>query len=105
MKTMNLRDANQQFSKLVKEVEETGEAVVVLRNGKPAIKISPIDERPRKLTREQELAKARLMDPARDFTLPNDWKFDRDEIYEEAVLRHGVVRKATLSEQKRRRRG
>ncbi len=105
MKTMNLRDANQQFSKLVKEVEETGEAVIVLRNGKPTIKISAIDERHKKLTREQELAMARLMDPARDFTLPNDWKFNREEIYEEALLRHGVASKATLKEQKSRRRG
>jgi len=37
MKTMNLRDANQQFSKLVREIEETGEPVLVLRNGQPAM--------------------------------------------------------------------
>lgn len=105
MKTMTLRDANQQFSKLAKQVEETGEPVVVLRNGKPAIKISAIDAHPKALTREQQLAKERLMDPARDFTLPDRWKFDREEIHEEAVLRHGVVRKATLPDGKSRRRG
>ncbi|HXC56822.1 MAG TPA: type II toxin-antitoxin system Phd/YefM family antitoxin [Rhizomicrobium sp.] len=105
MKTMNLRDANQQFSKLAREIEETGETILVLRNGKPAVKIMPVEERPNKLTREQEEAKKRLMDPAFNLTLPYDWKFDREEIYEEAVLRHGVVRKATFLKQKKRRRG
>ncbi len=105
MKTINLREANQQFSKLVREIEETGEPVIVLRNGKPAIRLSSVEEHGHKLTREQEAAKARLMDPAMDFTLPNNWKFDREEIYEEAILRHGVARRATLLEQKKRRRG
>lgn len=105
MKTINLREANQQFSKLVRDVEESGEPVVITRNGKAAVKISAVEERAGRLTREQAQAKARLMDPAFDFTLPNDWKFDREEIYEEAVLRHGVVRRATYLDQKKRRRG
>ena len=104
MKTMNLRDANQQFSRLVREIEETGESVLVLRNGKPAIRLSAVEEHPKKLTREQVEAKKRLMDPARNLTLPNGWKFNREEIYEEAILRHGVVRRRAPSEQKKRRR-
>jgi antitoxin (DNA-binding transcriptional repressor) of toxin-antitoxin stability system len=105
MKTMNMREANQQFSKLAREVEETGETILVLRNGKPALKLAPVDEHRKGLTREQEEAKKRLMDPAFNLTLPYDWKFDREEIYEEAILRHGVVRDAALHEQKKRRRG
>ena len=85
MRTMNLRDANQQFSKLVREIEETGESVVVLRNGKPAITLSAA---PRTATVEQqEAAKRRLMDPSRAFTFPDDWKFNREEIYADALSR------------------
>ena len=104
MKTINLRDANQQFSKLVREIEETGEPVLILRNGKPAARLSSVEEHSKKLTREQEEAKKRLMDPAYNLTLPYDWKFNRDDIYEEAELRHGVVRTHEfLNQQKRRR--
>jgi len=41
MKQVTLREANQQFSRLVREVEETGEHVIVLRNGRPAVEIAP----------------------------------------------------------------
>ena len=57
MKQITLREANQQFSKLVREVEETGERVLVLRNGKPAVEIGPTTRRAvRKLAREQQAA-------------------------------------------------
>lgn len=105
MREVTLRDANQQFSKLVREIEETGESVAVLRNGKPAVIMSAVQSAAQGLTREQQLAKARLMDPAKDFSLPGGWKFNREEIYEDAILRHGVARSATLREQKTRRRG
>ena len=42
MKTINLREANQQFSKLVREIEASGETVTVLRNGKPIADIVPV---------------------------------------------------------------
>ncbi len=45
MKQLNLREANQGFSHLVREIERTGEPVLVLRNGKPAVEIVPADER------------------------------------------------------------
>ena len=78
MRTMNLRDANQQFSKLVREIEETGETIIVLRNGKPAITLSAV---PQAVPfEEQEAAKHRLMDPGRAFTFPDDWTFKRDEV-------------------------
>ncbi|HEY1612683.1 MAG TPA: type II toxin-antitoxin system Phd/YefM family antitoxin [Rhizomicrobium sp.] len=41
MKQVTLREANQQVSRLVGEVEETGEQVIVLRNGNPAVEITP----------------------------------------------------------------
>jgi antitoxin (DNA-binding transcriptional repressor) of toxin-antitoxin stability system len=86
MKTMNLRDANQQFSKLVREIEETGESVLVLRNGKPAITLSAVGGTRRATTPEQrEQAKQRLMDPGSSFNYPDDWKFNREEIYAETI--------------------
>ena len=44
MKQLNLREANQGFSRLVREIERTGERVLVLRNGKPAVEIVPAGE-------------------------------------------------------------
>jgi prevent-host-death family protein len=105
MKTMNLRDANQQFSRLVREVEETGETILVTRNGKPAIKLAPVEERAPDLSRAQLQAKKQLMDPSSLFRTPDDWKFNRDEIYDEAVLRHGVVRRIWQDKDKKGRRG
>lgn len=58
MKQLNLREANQTFSRLVREIEQTGERVVVLRNGKPAVEIVPSGERRavHRRTPEQESA-------------------------------------------------
>jgi antitoxin (DNA-binding transcriptional repressor) of toxin-antitoxin stability system len=58
MKQLNLREANQAFSRLVREIEQTGERVVVLRNGKPAVEIVRSNERRalRRRTPEQERA-------------------------------------------------
>jgi prevent-host-death family protein len=65
MKQVTLREANQQFSRLVREVEQTGEGVLVLRNGKPAVEIAPTAKRVmRKLTREQEAALESFLDAA-----------------------------------------
>jgi prevent-host-death family protein len=105
MKTMNLRDANQQFSRLVREVQATGEAILVLRNGKPAIRLAPVEERVTDLSRAQQLAKRQLMDPSSRFRTPDDWKFDRDEIYDQAVLRHSVVRRIGPDKGKKGQRG
>ena len=68
MKQLNLREANQEFSRLVREIVQTGERVVVLRNGKPAVEIIPATEgravRPR--TPEQERAIRAFLRLARD---------------------------------------
>jgi prevent-host-death family protein len=58
MKQVTLREANQQFSRLVREVEETGERVLVLRNGRPAVEIAPTRalRALRELTPEQQAA-------------------------------------------------
>src|SRR5215469_11551415 len=66
MKQVTLREANQQFSKLVREVEQTGERVLVLRNGRPAVEIGPTAKRAvRKLTDEQRRAVDAFLKAAR----------------------------------------
>ncbi|CAM3180686.1 Antitoxin [Deinococcus saxicola] len=42
MQTINLYDAKNRFSKLVDAVEE-GEVIIIARNGKPAVKLVPLD--------------------------------------------------------------
>jgi prevent-host-death family protein len=86
MKQLNLREANQGFSRLVREVEETGERVLVLRNGKPAVEIVPSGEMraTRKLTQAQERAvraflKSALTRPGNSASEP---RWTRDELHE-----------------------
>lgn len=42
MQTVNLYDAKNRFSKLVDAAEE-GEVIIIARNGKPAVKLVPLD--------------------------------------------------------------
>src|SRR3954449_864661 len=58
---INLRDANQQFSELVRRVEATGKGYLVLRHGKPVARLLPASETPPRLTPEQKGALARLL--------------------------------------------
>jgi prevent-host-death family protein len=85
MKEVTLREANQQFSRIVREVEETGEAVRVLRNGKPAVDIRPAATKRarRTLTSEQRAALESFLKWAR--TRPgnsNGRRWTRDELHE-----------------------
>lgn len=86
MKQISLREANQGFSRLVREIEETGEGVLVLRNGKPAVEIVPSRaKRPlRVLTKEQEQAIAQFLKSAR--TKPGnstgERRWTRDALHE-----------------------
>ncbi|MBV8976981.1 MAG: type II toxin-antitoxin system Phd/YefM family antitoxin [Alphaproteobacteria bacterium] len=106
MKTLNLRDANQQFSKLVREIEATGEGVLVLRDGKPAIRMMPAADKPvpRKLSPEQEAALARLLDPKNRIMSPPGWKFDREAYWDEEASRHTVVRNLPAGKPQRKKR-
>lgn len=93
-RTINLRDANQQFSKLVREVEESGREYVVMRNGKEAVRISPAHSNngKRKLTPEQEEALARILDPKNHGMSPPGWRFNRDEMWEEAQQERAEIK-------------
>jgi prevent-host-death family protein len=86
MKQLNLREANQEFSRLVRKVEETGERVLVLRNGKPAVEIVPSGEKHavRSRTPAQQRAVAAFLKSAR--TRPGNSsgrrRWTRDELHE-----------------------
>jgi len=86
IKQLNLREANQRFSRLVREIEQTGERVVVLRNGKPAVEIVPSSEKRAvyRRTREQERAIRAFLKLAR--TRPGDSsgepRWTRGELHE-----------------------
>ena len=86
MKQVTLREANQQFSRLVREVEETGQRLLVLRNGKPAVEIAPAGAKRalRDPTQEQDAAFAAFVEAA--LKRPGNSKglrrWTRDELHE-----------------------
>jgi len=86
MKQINLREANQEFSRLVREIERTGERVLVLRNGKPAVEIVPSAETRavHARTPEQERAIRAFLKLARakPGDSSGDRRWTRDEVHE-----------------------
>jgi prevent-host-death family protein len=84
-KSVSAREANQQFSRILRDVE-AGVEVLVTRRGRPVAQIVPAQAAGgRQLTPEQEAAHARTM--AR---LSKGWdlgggKFNRDELYDEIL--------------------
>jgi prevent-host-death family protein len=82
-KTITLRDANQRFSRCVREVE-AGEEFVITRNGRPVARLVPAGGK-RVLTPEQEAALKRL--GSTDWPLGTE-EIDRDEIYQDRVDRY-----------------
>jgi prevent-host-death family protein len=86
-RSVSAREANQQFSRILREVE-AGAEVVVTRRGQPVARIVPA-QRPgeRQLTPEQEAAHARSMERLRKGWDLGGGKFDRDELYDEILAR------------------
>jgi prevent-host-death family protein len=84
---VSAREANQQFSRILREVE-AGAEVVVTRRGQPVARIVPAQRSgERQLTPEQEAALERTRR-----RLEKGWdlgggKFDRDELYDEVLAR------------------
>lgn len=83
-KTISLRDANQKFAQIVREVEEGRETIIVTRRGEPVVKISPAREGKRKLTPAQQRALDDMFKEVhKNKWSSGGWKFNRDEIYDE----------------------
>ncbi len=84
-KTITLRDANQNFAKLVREVQG-GAEFVITRRGEPVARLSPASVK-RVLTPEQEAAHRRTIKRMRKGWPLGIGKFDRDEIYDRKIFR------------------
>lgn len=82
-KTITLRDANQGFTRCIREVE-AGEEFIITRNGKPVARLIPTGGK-RVLTPEQEAALERL--GSTNWPLGTD-RFSREEIYQDRVDRY-----------------
>lgn len=75
---VNLREANQHFSRYVKAAE-AGERIVITRRGRPVAVLSGVPEAERSLTVEQEAALERVLNRSAPLggRAPS-----RDELYE-----------------------
>ena len=83
MKTISLRDANQKFARLVREVEQRRRPVVVTRRGLPVVTIVPFEAESRRLGSDQARALDRILARGRGKSTSGGWKFDRDELYDD----------------------
>lgn len=91
MKAISLREANQAFSRCIREVE-AGEEITITRRGRPIARLVPIG-RDRVLTPEQEAALARLQDAMEKGWPLNTGRFNRDELYDEILGINGPKRR------------
>ena len=87
-RSVSAREANQQFSRILREVE-AGAEILVTRRGRPVARIVPAarPSRERQLTPEQEAAHARSMERLRKGWDLGGGKFNRDELYDEILAR------------------
>jgi prevent-host-death family protein len=86
-RSVSAREANQQFSRILRDVE-AGAEIVVTRRGQPVARIVPAQPPgERRLTPEQEAAHARSMERLRKGWDLGGGKFDRDELYDEILAR------------------
>jgi prevent-host-death family protein len=82
-KSVSAREANQHFSRILRDVE-AGAEVVVTRRGQPVARIVPEPSSgERRLTAEQEAAHARSMERLRRGWDLGGGKFSRDELYDD----------------------
>jgi len=82
-KTISLRDANQKFAQIVREVEERRETVIVTRRGEPVVKIVPAREGARTLTPEQQHALKAMVEYAQKHKLYSRGRtLTRDQMHE-----------------------
>ena len=86
-RSVSAREANQQFARILRDVE-AGAEIVVTRRGQPVARIVPAQPPgERRLTAEQEAALERTRQ-----RLEKGWdlgggKFNRDELYDEILAR------------------
>jgi prevent-host-death family protein len=86
-KTLSLREANQSFARVVREVE-SGDVFTITRNGTPVARIAPIEGARRVLTPEQKAALARTFARANPGWPLGGEKLDREALYDERIDRY-----------------
>jgi prevent-host-death family protein len=79
-KEITLRQANQEFSKVVQQVEQ-GASFVITRRGKPVARLSPVEAK-RRLTVTQQAARRRALARMRAGWDLGGAKIDRDALHE-----------------------
>jgi prevent-host-death family protein len=80
-KTITLREANQAFSRCIREVE-AGEEFTITRNGRPVARLVPVPHK-RILSPQQEAALARALEIMREgLDLGIEHPLDRDAIHD-----------------------
>ncbi len=87
-KTISLREANQRFSRCIREVE-AGAEITVTRRGEPIARIVPI-RRERVLTPEQRKIRAEALAIMKEGWPLDIGRFNRDELYDEILGINGA---------------
>jgi prevent-host-death family protein len=90
-KTITLREANQAFSRCIREVQ-AGEEFVITRKGQPVARLTPIGGR-RVLTAEQEEALAEALKIMGEGWEVGARRLNRDELYDNARTPVGAHRR------------
>jgi len=78
-RSVSAREANQHFSRILRDVE-AGAEILVTRRGQPGARLVSSGER--RLTPEQEAAHARSMERLRKGWALGGGRFSRDELYD-----------------------
>jgi prevent-host-death family protein len=78
---VSLREANQRFSRYIREVA-AGEEIIITRRGEPVARIVPVRPKVRSLTAEQEAALARTRARAMEGWTMGGEPFDRADLHE-----------------------
>ena len=81
MKTVTLKEANQNFSKLIRELESAGESFVITRQGRPVARLLP-HAADRTADPEWQAAHDRLKALLEEGLPLGGLKVDRDELYD-----------------------
>ena len=90
-KTVTLREANQAFSRCIREVE-AGEEFTITRDGEPVARLIPV-RRERVLMPEQQAALVRLREQMEKGWHLGGGRVNRDEVYDEIVERYDAKRR------------
>jgi prevent-host-death family protein len=81
MKTVSIREANRDLSKLIQELEREGEEFVITRRGKPVARLTPHRE-DRTADPEWQAAYERMKKHLREGLHLGGEKFDRESLYD-----------------------